>query len=122
VNYIPADRRLPMGLFTGEPTPRLYDGVVEVLRARHYSHRTEQAYIHWIRCFIRLHDSSHPRQLTEGDVNCFLTQSAIKEGVAASKQNQALAAVLFLYQHVLEQPLGRIEGVVRARNQCRWNG
>jgi integrase len=55
MNNSPADRRSPLGLFPGEPTPRLYDRVVEVLRTRHYSRRTEQAYIHWIRRFIRFH-------------------------------------------------------------------
>jgi len=79
-----ADRQLPMGLFPGQPTPRLYDRVVEALRTRHYSRRTEQAYIHWIRRFIRFHGSSHPRQLTEGHVNRFLSHLAIQENVAAS--------------------------------------
>jgi len=51
----PANRRSPSGPFPGEPTPRLYDRVVEVLRTRHYSRRIEQAYIHWIRRFIRFH-------------------------------------------------------------------
>ena len=50
-----ADRRSPLGLFPGEPTPRFYDRMVEVLRTRHYSRRTEQAYTHWIRRFIRFH-------------------------------------------------------------------
>ena len=53
MNNSPADRRSPLGLFPGEPTPRLNDRVVGVLRTRHYSRRTEQAYIHWIRRFIR---------------------------------------------------------------------
>jgi site-specific recombinase XerC len=55
MNNSPGDRRSPLGLFPGQPTPRLYDRVVEVLRTRHYSRRTEQAYIHWIRRFIRFH-------------------------------------------------------------------
>jgi len=89
--------------------------VVEVLRTRHYSRRTEEACLHWIRRFLVFHSGAHPRELAENDVNRFLTHLAVGENVAASTQNQALAAVLFLYEHVLEQPLDRIEGVVRAR-------
>jgi hypothetical protein len=65
-------------MFPGQPTPRLYDRVVEVLRTRHYSRRTEQAYIHWIRRFILFHARAHPRELAEGDVNRFLTHLAVK--------------------------------------------
>ena len=109
----------PLGLFPGQPAPRLYDRVVEVLRARHYSRRTEEAYVHWIRRFLGFHPGRHPRELAEGDVNRFLTHLAVRENVAASTQNQALASLLFLYEHVLEQPLNRIEGVVRARKPKR---
>ena len=86
------NRRSPLGLFPGQSAPRLYDRVVEVLRTRHYSRRSEEAYLHWIRRFLLFHKGTHPREL------------AVSENVAASKQNQALAAVLFLYEHVLEQP------------------
>ena len=106
-------------MFPGQPAPRLYDRVVEVLRARHYSRRTEEAYVHWIRRFVLLHHGRHPREQAEGDVNRFLTHLAIQQNVAASTQNQALAALLFLYEHVLEQPLNRIEGVGRARRPRR---
>jgi integron integrase len=75
--------------------------------------------MHWIRRFIEFHQHQHPRQLAESDVNGFLTHLAVKEHVAASTQNQALSAILFLYEHVLEQPLDRIEGVVRARRPKR---
>jgi hypothetical protein len=94
-------RRSPLGLFPDQPTPRLYDCIVEILRVHHYSTRTEQAYVHWIRRYIEFHDHQHPRQLVEDDVNRFLTHLAVQEHVAASTQNQALSAVLFLYQHVL---------------------
>jgi integron integrase len=107
--------RPPLGLFPGGPEPRLYDRLVEVLRARHYSPRTEEAYVHWIRRYIAFHAYEHPRGLGEEAVNRFLTHLAVKEHVSASTQNQALAAVLFLYQHVLAQPLDRIGGVIRAR-------
>jgi len=109
----------PLGLFPEQPAPRLYDRAVEVLRARHYSRRTEEAYVHWMRRFLSFYRGRHPRELAEGDVNCFLTHLALRENVAASTQNQALAGLLFLYEHVLEQPLNRIQGVVRARKPKR---
>ena len=109
----------PLGLFSAQPTPRLYDAVVEAMRVRHYSRRTEQAYVNWIRRFILFHGPHHPRELAEDHVNRFLTHLAVKEHVAASTQNQALSAILFLYEHVLRQPLDRIEGVVRARRPKR---
>ena len=112
-------RRAPLGLFPDKSAPRLYDRIVEVLRVRHHSRRTEEAYLHWIRRYIEFHARRHPRQLAEGDVNRFLTHLAVKEHVAASTQNQALSAILFLYEHVLQQPLDRIEGVVRARRPKR---
>ena len=112
-------RRPPLGFFPGQAAPRLYDRIVQVLRVRHYSRRTEEAYVHWIRRYIEFHEHRHPRQLAEGDVNRFLTHLAVKEHVAASTQNQALSAILFLYEHVLAQPLDRIEGVVRARRPKR---
>ena len=112
-------RRPPLGLFPEKPAPRLDDRIVEVLRVRHYSRRTEEAYVHWMRRYIEFHQHRHPRQLAEGDVNGFLTSLAVKEHVAASTQNRALSAILFLYEHVLEQPLDRIEGVVRARRPKR---
>ncbi len=72
-----------------------------------------------MRRFLLFHGGRHPREMAEGDVNRFLTHLAVQQNVAASTQNQALAAVLFLYEHVLEQPLNRIEGVVRARKPKR---
>ncbi len=108
-------RRPPLGLHPGQPSPRLYDSLVEVLRVKHYSRRTEKAYVQWIRRYLVFHGRQHPRELSEGDVNRFLTHLAVQGHVAASTQNQALAAILFLYEHVLKQPLNRIEGVVRAK-------
>ncbi|OHB81076.1 MAG: integrase [Planctomycetes bacterium RBG_16_64_10] len=119
MSTVARQRRPPLGLFPDKPAPRLYDHIVEVLRVRHYSRRTEEAYIHWIGRFIGFHQYRHPRQFGEVDVNRFLTHLAVKEHVAASTQNQALSAILFLYEHVLEQPLDRIEGVVRARRPKR---
>ena len=67
MNNSVADRRSPLGLFPGQPAPRLYDRVVEVLRTRHYTCRTERAYIHSIRSFLLFHTGTHPHELAEGD-------------------------------------------------------
>lgn len=99
--------------------PRLYDRIVEVFRARHYSRRTQKAYVHWIVRYVRFNQGTHPRRLAEPDVNRFLSALAIQGNVAASTQNQALAALLWFYEHVLGQPLDRIDGVVRARKPVR---
>jgi site-specific recombinase XerD len=100
-----ADRRTPLGLFPGQLAPRRYDCVGEALRSRYHSRRTEEAYLHWIHRFLRFHDGAHPRQLAEQHLNRFPIHLAVDESVAATTQNQALAAVLFLYKHVLEQTL-----------------
>jgi integrase len=71
--------RIPPGLFPDRPIPRLYDRIIEILRVRHYSHPTEEAYLHWIERFILFRDRPQPRQLAEGDVNRFLTHLAVKE-------------------------------------------
>ena len=73
----------------------------------------------WIRRFIFFHGKRHPTEMAEMEVNQFLTHLAVHERVAASTQNQALAALLFLYDKVLNRPLGQIEGVVRARRPRR---
>lgn len=77
------------------------------------SRRTEKAYVGWIRRYVEFHSGRHPRELDEGDVNAFLSYLAVSRNVAASTQNQALAALLFLYEHVLRQPLDRVHGIVR---------
>ncbi|MCA1830049.1 MAG: phage integrase N-terminal SAM-like domain-containing protein, partial [Actinobacteria bacterium] len=92
-----------MGLFMERSSPRLYDSVVGVLRARHYSPRTVKAYTYWIGRYLRHFHGVHPRALAEPNVNEFLTRLAVDEDVAAATQNQALCALLFLYEHVLEQ-------------------
>lgn len=91
----------------------MYDRIVQVLRARHYSRRTEKSYVHWVGRYLKFHKGRHPRELAEEDVNQFLSHLATARNVAAATQNQALAAILFLYRNVLEQPLGRVEGIVR---------
>jgi len=81
--------------------PKLLDQLRESLRSRHYSLRTEQIYCHWVRRYIHFHNIRHPAEMSEPEINAFLTHLATKEKVSASTQNQALAALLFLYRHVL---------------------
>jgi len=100
-------------------TPRLLDQVRAAIRVRHYSRRTEDTYVHWIRRFILFHAKRHPQEMGEREVTAFLTYLAVDKNVAASTQNQALAAILFLYQKVLEMKLDWLEDVVRARRPKR---
>jgi len=100
-------------------TPRLLDRVREVLRRKHYSIRTEEAYVGWIKRFILFHDKRHPREMGLPEVDAFLTDLAVRQGVAASTQNQALSALLFLYTEVLQQPLDGPVQAVRAKQPSR---
>lgn len=95
--------------------PLLFDAVVRIMRTRHYSPRTIKAYVGWIRRYIVFCGGVHPAQLCEEDVARFLTHLAVVGKVAAATQNQALAAILFLYRHVLERPLAKVNGVVSAK-------
>jgi integron integrase len=88
--------------------------VREAVRVRHYSRRTEEAYIGWIRRFIVFHGKRHPSELGAAHLSQFLSSLAVRRQVSASTQNQALSAVLFLYREVLGAPLGPVDGVVRA--------
>jgi len=96
-------------------SPRLLDQVRDRIRARHYSLRTEKTYIQWVRRFVRFCGMRHPRELGASDVEGFLTHLAVTAKVSASTQNQALAAILFLYKEVLESPLPWLGSVVRAK-------
>jgi|SanBayMetagenome_1026888.scaffolds.fasta_scaffold13081_2 integron integrase len=99
--------------------PRLLDRVRDAIRVRHLSRNTERAYVHWVKRFIVFHGRRHPDAMGEADVQAFLTSLAVHDHVAASTQNQALAALLFLYDHVLRRPLDQMEGIVRARRPKR---
>ena len=89
------------------------------LRAKHYSLRTEKAYVDWARRYILFHDKRHPEELGPDHVNRFLTHLAVQRKVAASTQNQALSALLFLYGEVLRMPLPATDGLVRAKKPHR---
>jgi len=96
-------------------SPRLLDQVRDRIRARHYSLRTEKTYVQWIKRLIRHCGMRHPRDLGAPDVEKFLTHLAVDAKVSASTQNQALAAILFLYKDVLESSLPWLGSVVRAK-------
>jgi integron integrase len=99
--------------------PKLLVRVRDALRSRHYSKRTEDSYVVWIRRYIFFHKMRHPAEMAESEVNQFLTHLAIKDKVSASTQNQALSALLFLYRYVLDRPLGQLGEVIRARKSKR---
>ncbi|MGC9394978.1 MAG: integron integrase [Anaerolineae bacterium] len=88
-----------------KPPKKLLDQVRDAIRRKHYSIRTEQSYVDWIRRFILYHNKRHPRDMGPSDVEAFLTYLAVEQNVAASTQNQALSALKFLYRDVLHQPL-----------------
>ena len=107
----------------GPPTvgvrpPGLIQRYREELQARHYARRTVKTYEQWLRRFLRFHQLRHPREMGSAEVNAFLTHLAVELQVSASTQNQALAALLFLYRVLLERDLD-LEGVVRARKPRR---
>jgi integron integrase len=93
---------------------KLLDCVREAIRTRHYSRRTEEAYIYWIRKFIVFHGKKPPSAMGAAEISAFLTWLAVHQHVSASTQNQALSAILFLYRDVLGVDLGRIEHIPRA--------
>lgn len=103
----------------GVPTQQLtlVSVVRERLRLKHYSLRTEQSYVGWIRRFIRYHGRRHPREMGAAEVEAFLTSLAVDRKVSAATQNQALAALLFLYREVLAVDLPWLDGITRAKRQ-----
>ncbi len=94
--------------------PKLLEQVRDLIRTLHYSYRTEAAYLQWIRQYILFHGKRHPTEMGAAEVSAFLTHLAVKRQVAASTQNQALAALLFLYKNVLKEEL-------HARTEPRWS-
>jgi integron integrase len=99
--------------------PRLLDRVRHTIRALHYSRKTEQSYCYWIRFYIRFHRNRHPSALDHRHVSQFLTFLAVRREVSAATQNQALNAIVFLYNRVLQQPLEQIKSVIRAKRGRR---
>lgn len=104
---------------TDPRTPRLLDRIRAAIRTRHYSRRTERAYVGWARRFVHFHGLRHPDELGGPEVTAFLSHLAVEGRVSASTQNQALSALLFLYKHVLEKDLPWLDQVVRAKRPQR---
>jgi integron integrase len=100
-------------------SPKLLDRVRHAIRTRHYSRRTEEAYVHWIRRYILFHRKTHPSEMGIAEISRFLTFLAVEQHVSGSTQNQALSALLFLYRDVLGIAIGEIPAVVRARTPAR---
>jgi integron integrase len=100
---------------TSKKSSPFLDQVRTAIRMRHYSIRTEKAYVDWIKRFILFHGRRHPKELGDAEVTAFLSHLAVAGKVSASTQNQALNALCFLYKHVLERPLGELNGAVRAK-------
>ena len=98
---------------------RLLDHAREVIRKKHYSIRTEQAYVQWIRRFILFHGKRHPKHMGEKEISQYISHLATHSRVAASTQNQALNALVFLYKHVLQKELGDFGPMERAKRPKR---
>ena len=96
-------------------SPKLLDRVRIAIRTRHLSRRTEKAYVHWVRRFVLFHGKRHPMFLGAAEVTAFLSHLAVEGHVSAATQNQALAALLFLYRHVLGITLPWLDALVRAK-------
>jgi integron integrase len=103
---------------TAERPPGLIQRYREELQVRHYARRTVNTYEQWLRRFLRFHRLRHPRTMGSAEVNAFLSHLAVELQVSASTQNQALAALLFLFRELLEMDL-ELDGVVRARTRRR---
>ncbi len=99
--------------------PKLLDQVRNLMRMRHLSHKTERAYVAYIRDFILFHDKRHPKEMGVSEIREYLTHLAVEKNVAASTQNVAFNAILFLYKQVLEIELPVIDGVLRAKKPQR---
>jgi len=108
-----------VGLGVVEPRVRLLDQVRNQIRAKHYSLRTEQAYVAWVRRIVIFHDKRHPLRMGGPEIERFLTELAVTRGVSAATQNQALAALLFFYLEVLGVPIPWLDNMTRARRPVR---
>ena len=101
------------------PSPKLLDLVKNAIRIRHYSLRTEESYVYWIRGFVRFNGLRHPRDMGAREVTAFLTHLAVERDVAAATQQQALSALLFLYKQVLGVDLPWLDDIVRPKKPAR---
>ncbi len=99
--------------------PKLLSEIRNKMRTTSYSIKTIEAYIHWIKDFIRYNDTKHPKELQKTDIEKYLTYLAVKRNVSASTQNQALSAILYLYKNIVIKEIGWLDDVVRARRTRR---
>ncbi len=99
--------------------PKLLTRYQEAMRSRHYSPNTIKAYSSWLVRFIRFHKYKHPEQMAESEINEYLSYLAVEANIGSSTQNQALAALLFLYRHIIGREVGELEGLIRARKPMR---
>lgn len=99
--------------------PKLLDQVRDAIRLKHYSIRTEQSYIEWIRRFIYFHNKQHPADMDASHISSFLTYLAVQRKVTSSTQNQALCALVFLYRHVVKKELGQFDDLVYAKRPSK---
>lgn len=99
--------------------PKLLDQVRNAIRLKHYSIRTEQTYIEWIKRYIYFHNKKHPENMDEKHVTAFLTHLAVNRNVTSSTQNQAMCAILFLYRYVLKQDLGNFDNLQYAKRSTK---
>ena len=100
---------------TAPQPPRLLDQLRQAIRLKHYSLKTEKSYVHYVRNFILFHNKRHPKDMGADEIRAYLSHLAIHQHVAASTQNVALSALLFLYRHVLQIELPYIGGIERAK-------
>jgi site-specific recombinase XerD len=114
-----AQGKSPLGVVMNISGPKLLDQVRDRIRLKHYSIRTEQAYVDWIRRFILFHHKRHPSEMGAAEVTGFLTHLAVTAGVAASTQNQAKCALLFLYKEVLDAELQWLDEITSAKPSQR---
>jgi len=111
--------RTPLGRFLPNPKLKLREQLAEVCRFRHLSHRTENAYWHWMKGFILFHNKRHPREMGAGEVQSYLSHLAVKQNVAVATQRQALNAIVFLYRDVLGMELGLIGQIEKPRRSAK---
>jgi len=107
------------GVAAATPKPKLLQLVRDAVRRKHYSPRTEDSYVHWIKRFVYFHGKRHPAELGEPAVTAFLNHLARERNVASATQNQALSALLFLYREALGRPLDWLDGLDRAKRPAR---
>ena len=113
-------RSSPGGEVPGErKAPTLLMRLRQAIRQRHYSRRTEETYVGWVKRFVAFHGRRHPAELGAAEVSSFLSHLASDRHVSASTQNQALSALLFLYRAVLARDLGELPGLVYAKRSRR---